>query len=297
MKAYPEQHIRLADGRHLSYDNVGAPDGTPVLYFHGVPSARVEWQMWGDETMLQQLGVRLIAIDRPSVGSSTFQQYRRLSDWPADVAALADRLGLQQFGVLGYSGGGPYAAVCARQIPERLIHTALVSSLAPFDLPGMLEGVAPGNVQFLKLAVQKPWLFRLLYGQIGLLTRLAPGQFLKRALGTFEAADRAAFARPEVHGPILAAHGSGRSQQMDTALIISAWDFDLGEIAVPVQLWRGEQDHNASAAMFDYLARTIPKTQPHRVPGEGHISLIVNHVPDILKTFTRKLERKTKPCC
>lgn len=41
------------------------------------------------------------------------QPGRRLSDWPADVAALANALGLQQFSVLGYSGGGPYTAVCA----------------------------------------------------------------------------------------------------------------------------------------------------------------------------------------
>lgn len=230
MKAYPEQHIRLADGRRLSYTDVGAVDGTPVLYFHGVPSARVEWQMW---------------------------EMRRCSS----------------------------SSVSARQIPERLIHTALVSSLAPFDLPGMLEGVAPGNVQFLKLAVQKPWLFRLLYGQIGLLTRLAPGQFLKRALGTFDAADRAAFSHPEVHGPILAANGSGRGQQVDTALITGAWDFDPGEIAAPVQLWHGEQDHNASPGMFHYLAQTIPKAHPRLVPGEGHISLIVNHAKEILRAL------------
>lgn len=285
MNTYREQHIRLADGRRLSYDDVGAPDGKPVFYFHGVPSSRVEWQMWADETMLRQLGVRLIAIDRPGIGSSSFQPGRRLRDWPADVADLADGLGLRQFSVLGYSGGGPYAAACSRQIPERLIQAVLVSSLAPFDLPGALEGVAPGNVIFLQLARRKPWLFRLLYRQISLVSRLAPGQFLKRALETFDSADRAAFARPEVHGPVLAARGSGRGQQVDTALIISPWDFDLGEIAVPVQLWRGEQDHNVSRAMFEYLARSIPTAQTRLIPGEGHISLIVNHAQNILKAL------------
>lgn len=283
MKSYREQHIRLTDGRRISYDDVGAPDGKPVFYFHGVPSARVEWQMWVDETMLKQLGIRLIAPDRPGVGASTFQPGRRLSDWPFDVTALADGLGLQKFSVLGYSGGGPYAAVCAHQIPERLISTALASSLAPFDLPGVLEGVSPDNVQFLQLSRQQPWLFRLLYGQIGLLTRYAPRQFLKRALATFEAADRMAFARPDVHSAIFAARGSRRGQQVDTALIIGPWDFELEEIAIPVQLWQGEQDHNASPEMFHHLAETIPETHPRLIPGEGHISLIVNHAQDILK--------------
>jgi pimeloyl-ACP methyl ester carboxylesterase len=282
MNSYREQTIRLADGRILSFDDVGAPNGTPILYFHGVPSAHVEWHMWGNEALLQRLGVRLIAIDRPGVGSSTFHPHRRLSDWPADIVALADGLGLQRFSVLGYSGGGPYAAVCACKIPERLIHTAMVSSLAPFDLPGMLAGIAPGNVQFLKLAQQKPWLYRLLYWQLSLLAKYAPQQYLKRALATFEAADRAAFARPDVHGAIFAASGTSRGQQVDTALIIGAWDFNLNEIAVPVRLWHGDQDHNASLAMYRYLTQAIPQARPNLISGEGHISLIVKHAEDIL---------------
>jgi hypothetical protein len=41
------------------------------------------------------------------MGYSDFQTNRRLLDWPADVGCLADTLGLDKFGVLGYSGGGP----------------------------------------------------------------------------------------------------------------------------------------------------------------------------------------------
>ena len=97
MKSCRELTIRLADGRNLSYEDVGAPNGTPILYCHGVPSSRVEWHMWGNQAMLEQLGVRLIAIDRPGVGSSTFQPKRHLSDWPADITALADQLGSSAF--------------------------------------------------------------------------------------------------------------------------------------------------------------------------------------------------------
>ena len=219
------------------------------------------------------------------MGSSTFQPNRRLSDWPADIVALTDELDTQRFSVLAYSGGGPYAAVCASRITERLINTAMVSSLAPFDLPGILAGVAPGNVQFLKLSHQKPWLYRLLYWQLNLLARYAPQQYLKRALTTFEAADRAAFARPEVHGAIFAAKGTRRGQQVDTALIIGEWDFNLNEITIPVQLWHGDQDHNASVAMFCYLTETIPKARSNLISGEGHISLIVKHAEDILKAL------------
>ena len=241
--------------------------------------------MWGNDLLLQRLGVRLIAVDRPGVGSSSFQPKRHLSDWPADIIALADGLGLSRFSVLGYSGGGPYAAVCASKIPERLIHAGMVSSLAPFDLPGMLTGVTPGNVQFLKLSHQKPWLYRILYRQLSLMGRYAPQQYLKRALPTFDVADRSVFARPEVHGALFAISGASRGQQVDTALIIGEWDFDLTGIAIPVQLWYGDQDRNASMAMYRYLAVTIPQTRSHLLPGEGHISLIVNYAETILQAL------------
>jgi hypothetical protein len=35
--------------------------------------------MWGDEEKLKALGIRLIAIDRPGVGLSSFQPQRSIS--------------------------------------------------------------------------------------------------------------------------------------------------------------------------------------------------------------------------
>jgi pimeloyl-ACP methyl ester carboxylesterase len=283
MKFYQRKIIRLSDGRKLSYQDIGPQNGIPVFYFHGVPSSCSEWQMWGNEAMLKGLGIRLVAVDRPGVGASTFQLNRTISKWPSDVTALADGLGIKKFAVMGYSGGGPYAAVCAAKIKDRLISTALVSSLAPFDLPDMLKGVDAGNVKFLKLSFQKPWLFRVIYWQLGILSKYAPKQYLKRALLTFDSADRAAFGRSEVYAPIFTARGSARGQQVDTELIIGDWDFKIAEINMPVQIWYGEQDHNASLSMYRYLAVGISKADAHLIPGEGHISLIVNNAENILK--------------
>ena len=57
--------------------------------------------------------VRLIAPDRPGMGRSDPQPGHVVADWPADVAALADTLGLETFGVVGWSAGTPYAFACA----------------------------------------------------------------------------------------------------------------------------------------------------------------------------------------
>ena len=86
--------LTLPDGRKLAYGEFGKPDGYPVLYFHGTPSSRLEPLMIGDE-VFRQVGIRVIAPDRPGVGGSDFQLNREFSDWPKDVEFLADAVGLE----------------------------------------------------------------------------------------------------------------------------------------------------------------------------------------------------------
>jgi Alpha/beta hydrolase family len=108
-----DHQLRLATGRLLAYDEHGAADGTPIFYFHGSPSTRLEWHLFGSETLARKLSVRVIVPDRPGLGRSDFQPSRRISDWPADVIALADHLALIRFAVLGYSGRGRCRRLCA----------------------------------------------------------------------------------------------------------------------------------------------------------------------------------------
>jgi pimeloyl-ACP methyl ester carboxylesterase len=100
--------MTLPDGRRLGYAEAGPPDGRPLLYFHGIPGSRLEPPP--ETELLGAMGIRLIALERPGYGGSTPQPARRLIDWPADVAAFADRLALGAFAVLGFSGGRIAAA-------------------------------------------------------------------------------------------------------------------------------------------------------------------------------------------
>src|SRR5215831_6622757 len=127
--------VILADGRRIGYAEWGDADGRPLLYFHGWPGSRLEGRLGAEAARAS--GVRLVALDRPGMGLSDRLPRRRLIDWPSDVAAVADALGLRRFAVLGISGGGPYAVACARMLADRLIGVGVVSSLAPMDAPGV----------------------------------------------------------------------------------------------------------------------------------------------------------------
>src|SRR6186713_587345 len=98
-----EHVVELADGRNLGYAEYGPKDGRPVLFFHGFGTTRI---ICPPDAGPEELGLRLIAVDRPGIGLSTPLPGRRLLDWPRDVAELADRIGVGSLSVIGWSGGG-----------------------------------------------------------------------------------------------------------------------------------------------------------------------------------------------
>jgi len=61
--------FELPDGRLIRYDDDGPAGGYPILYFHGTPSSRLDFNMFGSESLAQRLGVRVVAVDRPGCGA------------------------------------------------------------------------------------------------------------------------------------------------------------------------------------------------------------------------------------
>jgi pimeloyl-ACP methyl ester carboxylesterase len=284
------QQLRLATGRRLAFDEHGDADGTPIFYFHGSPSTRLEWHLFGSEALARRLNLRVIVPDRPGLGRSDFQPRRRIGDWPADVSALADHLGFARFAVVGYSGGGPYAAACGLKIPERLTHVGIVSGTGPFDEPGLLAAINSFNLRFIQLARTNPWLSRLTLRLMGLMVQFWPRRFITQAMAGFPAPDQAVLARPDFRRAFIAVIQEGlraapRGAQLDTALMASPWDFRPQDIRAAVHLWHGEADANAPLAMGQYMAATIPNCHASFYPREGHLSLMAKHIEEILNVL------------
>ena len=290
-----DQSILLADGRRLGYDEYGPPDGVPIFYFHGTPSSRKDWDALGNPGLLEKLGVRIIAPDRPGMGLSDFQPGRRIGDWPADVTELADALSIERFAVLGYSGGGPYALACAQKIPQRLTAAGVAAGEGPADQPGIYDGINPQALEFMRSAAQKPRQFRMTWGMVCLLAHYAPKLAGKGGFftGLPEADKAVTLTHPELSKALYSAmvesvRSGTQGPQLDAALAVSPWDFPLDCITVNVHLWQGECDRNVSSAAGRYFARTIPDCRAIFLPSEGHISLVVNHLEQILRALILK---------
>lgn len=284
------QQITLPDGRKLGYDEHGPPDGEPLFYFHGTPSSRIEFNQVRNDSLLESLNLRLIVPDRPGMGLSSLQPGRCFLDWPRDVIFLADHLGFDRFAIVGYSGGGPYAAACARSIPERITKAGIVSGTGPFTEQALMEGIPKTNRDYFDLSHQNPWLSRMMIRMMGMMTRIAPGKIIANMMSTLPEADRIVMNQPDVQQIFLAMFREAlrqgpRGAQHETRLMVTAWDFKPQDIQVPVYLWHGEEDRNAPIAMGHYMANAIPNSQAKFYPGEGHLSLFKKYAEEIFRTL------------
>ncbi|MFG2042453.1 alpha/beta fold hydrolase [Dactylosporangium sp. NPDC048998] len=105
----------LPDGRVLGWAEYGDPAGPPVVFLHGTPGSRLSRP---DDTALA--GFRLITVDRPGYGRSTPARRPTLLGVADDVGTLMRSLEIERFGVIGFSGGAPYAVACGARFPHRL---------------------------------------------------------------------------------------------------------------------------------------------------------------------------------
>ena len=133
--------------RRLGFAEFGPADGRPLVWLHGTPGARRQIPQ-SARVMAEELGIRIVGIDRPGVGSSTPYRYGSLLDSVTDLTRVADDLGLERFGVIGLSGGGPYALAASYALPDRVPVAAVLGGVAPTrgdDAPpgGFVGRVAP----------------------------------------------------------------------------------------------------------------------------------------------------------
>jgi len=291
LSAFPaktENTLPLPDGRTLGWAEFGDPGGKPVLYCHGFPGSRLEAEL--TNTAAGRHGLRIVAPDRPGYGLSDFQPGRTLASWPADLAHLADALGIDTFAVLGISGGGPYAAACAHKLPRRLTGVGIVCGLGPTDRHLLRQMKAPARWGF-GIARHAPALARLLFGgPVGRIMGRKPEAVLRLLSVSAPEADRQALCRPGVRNILTASireafRQGGAGAACDLCLFARPWGFDPAQAKAPVRLWHGEQDPTVPAAMGRHLAERIPGCHGEFLAGEGHFSLPIRHMDEILSAL------------
>lgn len=273
----------LADGRQLSYLDLGDPRGRPLFFFHGSPGSRVEGIALDE--VAKSYGYRVIVPDRPGHGDSTYYKDRQLLDWPEDVHQLAGGLGIDRFVAVGISGGGPPLIACAYAMSESLIAAVDLAGAAPLytdkEASRQLSGI---DRLFATLGSRLPsFLFQIPFAYLGWSIRRArTGADLNKVLGdAISEADRRLTDEPDVARFLIcdvqvAFNQGARGPADDAILIYRDWGFSLGDVKMPVHIFHGTEDRLVPFAFSEYMRDHLPEATLTPIEGQGHYTHLLN---------------------
>ncbi|KAJ9634454.1 hypothetical protein H2204_006279 [Knufia peltigerae] len=335
--------VTLTDGRILAYIDYDPPTTTPaaaaaagkdgeeahvttttttttkpvLFYCHGFPGSRIE----GDflVSAARRHGARLISVDRPGMGLSTFQPNRSVLDWPRDVLQLADHLSINGFYVVGASGGAPYVFACVKEVSKtgRLLGACVVAGAYPLSL-----GTAGMSwpVRILMLTASSKWFGGVVgwlmdwdFGSVAR-DREHPERMRKvlvRAMKAKPEPDARCVDSEEVTTKLVEAmhesyrQPSGGGINLDIRLIAGDWGFDLADLDTEegfnICLWHGGRDANVPVAMARNAASLIKGAKLKVLEDEAHLSISLNaqdqFLEDLLGTVDRQPAGMTEESC
>jgi pimeloyl-ACP methyl ester carboxylesterase len=274
-----EGRFHLPGGRRLGYAEYGDPSGPVVLWFHGTPGGRRQFPLAGRRTA-DNLGLRVVLVERPGSGLSDRHAYTSVAAWGDDMVHIAYALGADRLGVVGLSGGGPYALACAAtpELIDRVAAVAVLGGVTPTVGP---EASSSGAID---LTRRFSGVFSTMHQPIAavLASVLMPVLPLGHAIyqgfaALVPDADKRVFADPEIEAMfiddiVLAARGRFQALVDDARLFGRDWDFRLADVKAPVRWWHGDADPFVPFEDAEQAVGYLGDPELILMPGASHLA-------------------------
>lgn len=281
-----DSKLTLSGGRQLAYTEMGDSGWPTVMFFHGAPMARLHLAYL--EELFLAHKVRVVSPDRPGYGRSSPLRGRSLTDWPADIEALADALGIDRFIVAGHSSGGPYAVVSAALLPQRVSAAVVLAGVTDMGWSGAWEGFSEVESKLMRMTDEDAaiaWCIEQ-FGTDG-------SRFSSASDFEFAEPDNALFA-DENAGPAISLTVAEAFRQgvvgyaQDAFVQGSPWTFDVNAISAAVNIIHGELDAAVPLAHSRHSAQIIPGSVLRVLPGHGHMTTL-SELPTMALALSRPM--------
>jgi pimeloyl-ACP methyl ester carboxylesterase len=278
------------NNKNISFRKVGSGK-RKILFFHGFPGSSSQIEPFRDQATAFDLEV--ICVDRPGYHKTELTQGRQFDQATQMMKSLLDSFGWQSCEVMSVSGGTPFLFSFTQAFPQFISNVTVISGLGPV-----------GNKEFQQFL---SWKARFV---LKLLPKL-PGSFLERVLPKYKPQQvNAVPAQPkfniiryllpgspadakvmldlkiqDVLGRALheAFMQKGTGPKRDAAEYIKPWSLELKGYAGPIKIWHGDEDQILPLGMAEQMAKLIPRAQLNVLNNEGHYSLIIKRMENILK--------------
>ncbi len=265
----------MRDGRKLEVTEYGDRTGHPAFFFHGLIGSHHQASYISDEA--GRAGLRIIAPNRPGVGRSEFIARATALDAVSDVEDVAGALRLDEFSLIGISGGTPYALAALSRLTHRVKTVTVISGMGPMRLRGALRGMDRRRKVALEVGSRWPFLARRGFQKAERRFQADPEKLLDRLVKTWSPADQALFEQKVVYdlfmqdlhqvftigaGPVTLAHELALYRNYG----VSVKDLPPNKM---ITLWHGLADNIVPPAMACAMALALPNCEVHLVAG-GH---------------------------
>lgn len=254
----------------MGFADYGDPAGFVVVNAHGGLAGRLD--VLAASTVARDAGIRLISPDRPGIGLSDPMPGRTVLDWARGVEELADRLEIDRLSAMGWSMGGQYAAAVGFALAPRLNRVAIVAGALPLTEDGVFGRLPTMDRMFTRLSQRAPLVARVAFQGMGTMARAAPTLFTRAsAMGLGTADAEVILGEPVENFAAMTGEAlrGGRGMVEDYRAWMRPWGFDPEDLAVPVDVWYGEDDELVPSAWPTELARRIPDATL-RIRAGGH---------------------------
>jgi pimeloyl-ACP methyl ester carboxylesterase len=277
------QTFTLTNGHTMGFSSCGPRDAARTIFFlHGLMGSRLEGM--GFSKLADKLQARIVCPDRPGTGLSTFDSRRTLLDYPNDISQLANHIGIKRYGVLGGSGGGPYALACAKMLPKENLSAV-----------GVFAGVGPPDEGFRELRLSSKLLTLATLKFPGILRWLVERYFTSKAqdpdpdifrrfmiaqVKWGKASERKTLESDPESLELLvritreAFRQSGDVFVKECQILTEPWGFKLSDVDFDgVRLWYGTDDINTPPSMGRDMAKSLKNAKLKEYDGATHFTL------------------------
>jgi pimeloyl-ACP methyl ester carboxylesterase len=274
MHRFGDEQLAPANGIELAYQEMGEPDGEPLLLVMGLATQMIAWNVEFC-SLLADRGFRVVRFDNRDIGRSTklksagvasrldMMAGRRatapylLSDMARDSSGLMDHLGIGSAHVVGASMGGMIVQQMAIDQPERVRSLVSIMSTTGSRWAGLPSMKA----------------FAILFGG----PPKGRDQVIERAVKTFKVIGSPGYPFEEDRIREIAAtsydrgHSSaGVFRQLHAILASGDRTAALKRLDLPATVIHGSADQLVRPTGGRATARAIPGAQLKIIEGMGH---------------------------